>query len=77
MEQNNNIISKQLITRIDALIGILIEGNRINEKFSENSYAKILHSVGYTPTEIAKVFGKKKATDVAPLLYGKKKKRTK
>lgn len=68
---------KQFITRIDALIGILIEINRKNDNFSENVFAKILHSVGYTPTEIAKVFGKKKATDVAPLLYGKKKKKSK
>jgi hypothetical protein len=31
--------------------------------------AKLLHKSGYTPTEIAKFFGKKKATEVSSYLY--------
>lgn len=42
------------------------------ERFTEASAARILKSSGLTPTEIAKILGKKAATDVAPYLYPKK-----
>lgn len=63
--------------RLDALIRLFIEMNkpRIQEKFNEATAARILKSSGLTPTEIAKILGKKSATDVAPYLYPKKKKR--
>lgn len=35
-----------------------------------------LHAAGFTPTEIAAMFGKKKATEVAPHLYSRKKTKT-
>ena len=61
--------------RLDALIRLFIEINKpkSKEKFSEATAARILKSSGLTPTEIAKIFGKKSATDVAPYLYPKKK----
>jgi len=43
------------------------------EKFNEAVAARILKSVDLTPTEIARILGKKSATDVAPYLYPKKK----
>jgi len=60
--------------RLDALIRLFIEMNKPKgkEKFSEATAARILKSVGLTPTEIAKVLGKKSASDVAPYLYQKK-----
>jgi len=43
------------------------------EKFTETVAVRILRSVELTPTEIAKILGKKSATDIAPYLYPKKK----
>jgi len=62
--------------RLDALIRLFIELNRpkSEEKLSDAEAARILKSVELTPTEIAKILGKKSATDVAPYLYPKKKK---
>ena len=61
--------------RLDALIRILIELNKAdpNKTFTEANAARILKSVDLTPTEIAKILGKKSATDVAQYLYSKKK----
>jgi len=62
------------VRRLDALIRLFIETNRTKPKegFNEASAARILKSVGLTPTEIARILGKKSATDIAPYLYGKK-----
>ena len=64
-----------IANRLDALIGLFIEVNnpRSVEKFNEGVAARILKSSGLTPTEIARILGKKSATDVAPYLYPKKK----
>jgi hypothetical protein len=64
-----------IANRLDALIRLFIELNKpeSQEKFSEATAARILKSSGLTPTEIAKILGKKSATDVAPYLYSKKK----
>lgn len=64
-----------IANRLDALIRLFIEMNKPKgkEKFSEATAARILKSAGLTPTEIAKILGKKSATDVAPYLYPKKK----
>ena len=61
--------------RLDALIRLFIEMNKpkSQEKFNEATAARILKSSGLTPTEIAKILGKKSATDDAPYLYPKKK----
>jgi hypothetical protein len=64
-----------IANRLDALIRLFIEMNKPKgeEKFSEATAARTLKSAGLTPTEIAKILGKKSATDVAPYLYPKKK----
>jgi hypothetical protein len=60
--------------RLDALLRLLIEMNRPKgkEEFNEKSAAQILRSVGLTPTEIARILGKRSATDVSKYLYEKK-----
>ena len=62
--------------RLDALIRLFVELNKggPNKKFTEADAARTLNSTGLSPTEIAKILGKKSATDVAPYLYGKQKK---
>ena len=62
--------------RLDALIRLFIEMNKPvsdNKNFGEADAARLLKSVGLTPTEIARVLGKKSATDVSQYLYLKKK----
>jgi hypothetical protein len=63
-----------VVKRLDALIRLFVEMNKPKgkEKFNEGTAACILKSVGLTPTEIARILGKKSATDVAKYLYGKK-----
>ena len=61
-----------LIVRLEAILMLLIELNRGKEGFTEASTARALKHVGLTPTEIARILGKKSATDVAPFLYPKK-----
>lgn len=59
--------------RLDAIIRILVEVNKNKTKsVSEPEAAVILNSVGLTPTEIARIFGKKSRTEVSGYLYGKK-----
>jgi hypothetical protein len=67
-----------IANRLDALIRLFIEMNKpkSQEKFTEATAARTLKSSGLTPTEIAKILGKKSATDVAPYLYPKKNVRT-
>jgi hypothetical protein len=68
-------LAEDIIKRLDALIRLFIEKNRtVNKKFSEGEVARILKSVGLTPTEIAKLIGKEKATEVSTFLYQKGKK---
>ncbi|PIN84697.1 MAG: hypothetical protein COV47_06025 [Candidatus Diapherotrites archaeon CG11_big_fil_rev_8_21_14_0_20_37_9] len=72
--EKKETISDPLVKRFDALIRLFIETNKINnEKFNDGIAARLLKSVDLTPTEIAKILGKKSATDVAPYLYPKKK----
>lgn len=62
--------------RLDALIRLFMERNKERkekEKFSEATAARILKSVGLTPTHIARILGKKSAQDVSSYLYPKKK----
>jgi len=62
--------------RLDALIRLFIEMNKERkekEKFNEATAARILKSVGLTPTQIARILGKKSAQDVSFYLYPKKK----
>ena len=73
MKQETLEPRNEIVTRLDALLRLFIEINKGENGLSEPSAARILKSVGLTPTDIAKILGKKSATDVAPYLYGKKK----
>lgn len=72
-EKNNNSFEQSFLMRLDALIRLQIEINKEKDNFNEAVAARLLKSVGLTPTEIAKILGKKSAIDVAPYLYQKKK----
>ncbi len=78
MKEKQELDSKKdpIVSRLDALIRLIIEINKPEGKkeFNYGTVARILNSVGFTPTEIAKLLGKKSATDVSPYLYKKRKK---
>lgn len=61
----------QLKARLDAIVLLLsfLKFSEGTEDFERGRVAKLLHRSGYTPTEIARLFGKKKATDVSKYLY--------
>jgi hypothetical protein len=68
--------SDPIVKRLDALIRLLIEINKKTDskkELTETDAARILKSLDLTPTEIAKILGKRSATDVAQYLYPKKK----
>lgn len=67
-----------VVKRLDALIRLFIEKKKKDKKkFSEGEAARILKSVGLTPTEIAKILGKEKATEISAHLYKKSKNKEK
>jgi hypothetical protein len=70
-EKNNTI--NDVVNRLDAIIRLLIEANDKNEKFSKTNIIPVLDGVGIDPIDIAKIYGKKKASDISPFLYKKKK----
>lgn len=73
MPQKNENERSGIEKRLDAVIRLLVEINkRPDRQISEPEAARILKSVDLTPTEIARIFGKKSATQVAAYLYGKK-----
>lgn len=69
-------LNQGIIKRLDALIRLYIETSKPEKKikFSEGEAIRLLKSVDLTPTEIAKILGKKSATDVSYALYPKKEK---
>ena len=74
-KNKENTQADQIVKRLDALIRLFIEMNKPNSNkiFNEAVAARILKSLDLTPTEIAKILGKKSATDVSQYLYPKKK----
>lgn len=66
------ITDESISRRLDALIRIFIETKNSTEKLTDANIARILQSVGLKPTEIARIMGKKSATDVSQYLYKKK-----
>jgi hypothetical protein len=64
-----------IVKRLDAIIRLIIETNKLkeNEKLSEGDVARHLNSVGLSPTEIARILGKKSRTQISKYLYGKNK----
>ena len=75
-DQDELKANEAIIKRLDALIRLHIETNKLGKelKLTDAEAARILKSVDLTPTEIAKILGKKSATDVSQYLYQKKKK---
>ena len=64
------LADKSLHLKLNAIIRLLIELNKnMNEgKFSIKSAAKMLHSIGLPPKEIADILGYKSRTSVAKYL---------
>lgn len=78
MSKQNNENKKEdenLSKRLDAIIRLLIENNKQNlgNKFNLGETIRNLNSIGLTPSEIAKILGKKSYSDISPHLYKKKK----
>jgi hypothetical protein len=65
---------KALKVRLDALVLMLMKSSLAddNGKVRISEAAQLLYRVGYTPTEIANILGKKRASEVSPYLYSKK-----
>ena len=63
-----------LKVRLDAIVLLLAMEKCGDEtgRIKVTDVAPILHKAGYTPTEIAKLLGKKHATDISKYLYKKK-----
>lgn len=71
--KEDTVDSEPITKRLDALIRISLESHLDkNNKFNLTAAVKALNSCGLGPSEIANILGKK-ITDVAPLLYSKKK----
>lgn len=73
MPKEEPISADPITKRLDALIRLLVEMNKPKgkEEFNEAVAARLLKSVDLTPTEIAKILGKKSRTDIAHYLYDK------
>jgi hypothetical protein len=71
-------LNQAIIKRLDAIIRLYIETSKPEKKmkFSESEAIRLLGSIGLSPTEIAKILGKKAATDISYALYPKKEKAT-
>jgi hypothetical protein len=70
-EAEEQFDGQQLKARLDAIVALLcsLKFSDNDGKLAQAPVAKLLHRAGYTPTEIALFFGKKKATDVSSYLY--------
>jgi len=69
VEENPDV--RKILARLDAVVLLLATSqfSDADAKIKIAPVAKILHKSGYTPTEIARLFGKKKATDISKYLY--------
>jgi hypothetical protein len=78
-QSKKKTVSDPLIARLDALIALFVRMNdpKSKEKFNDAVATRILNSAGLTPTEIARILGKKSRTDIAQYLYPPKKSGTK
>lgn len=68
----NDGVSRRLDALIRVFVETLHETNR--KKFNETTVVRMLNSAGLTPTEIAKILGKKDRRAISPHLYSKRKK---
>ncbi len=67
----DELTPQELRARLDALVMLLClqQFGDENGKLDQTQVARLLHKAGYKPIEIARIFGKKKATDVSGYLY--------
>ena len=78
-KQEKGMTSLDPITkRLDALIRLIVEMNKpkSKEKFNEGVAARLLRSVDLSPTEIARILGKKSRTEISKYLYDKERQST-
>lgn len=68
-ESNNDPVEK----RLDVLIRLFIETHNSEKKLTDAEIANILKSAGLSPTESARIMGKKSATDISQYLYKRSK----
>ena len=71
-EEIDELSIKALQIRLDAIIRLLILQNGDKEQFSNTNIIPMLNQLGLDPIEIARIYGKNKASDVSPYLYRKK-----
>ncbi len=69
--ESDQITPRQLRARLDAMIMLLavMKYSDDDGKLRLAPVAKLLQRAGFGPTEIARFFGKTKATDVSKYLY--------
>ena len=70
-EREGELTNGQLKVRLDAIV-MLLAGLRFSDEngtLKQKPVAKVLHNAGFTPTEIAVLLGKKRATQVSSYLY--------
>lgn len=72
---NGTVLLNEIKLLLKAILMIQIKDKFSNDKKEVNKaeVVRYLHSVGFQPSEIAPLVGKKKATQIAPYLYPKKK----
>ena len=78
-KQEKGMTSLDPITkRLDALIRLIVEMNKpkSKEKFNEGVAARLLRSVDLSPTEIARILGKKSRTEISKYLYDEERQST-
>lgn len=76
-KKNNDSLADRLGAikiRLDAIVLLLLKRGFSDKsgKIKIVEAAPLLYAAGYSPSEIAKLFGKTKATQVAPYIYSKK-----
>ncbi len=66
--------NQNLTRRLDVIIRLLLEVmfSMKDAKFNQGTASRTLNSVGLTPTEIARILGKKSRGDIAGYLYKRK-----
>jgi len=64
---------KEIVNKLDLIIRLLAQ-NIVKDMESQKEKILMLSSFGFGATEIAKILGKKSATEIAPYLYPKERK---
>ena len=73
--ENDNILLNEIKLLLKASLMIQVKDKFSNDKKEVNKAeaVRFLQLVGFQPSDIAPLVGKKKATEIAPYLYPKKK----